>query len=250
MQGAFHFLFTAACVCVTSVHGAYGAQESSAAEAKLETLALAFEDVAEALATVQDVSDADLLASRVAVDFLLLRNLHAEMVEMKTNPDVREEYAKAFILRCTEARKTAISAIQSLRKQDYFGSAALPAAASLASLMKEPLQPQKAAHAAWELKVNNMEMIVRLLSEVNDKPSAEMAASLVEYAIACGKILEKFATEYESQPLDAESSVYYASRVEDYHVDFGNLLAALKACNYYDSERLKRLFMADVGALP
>lgn len=245
MQRITHLLLIAACLFVLNPFSAYGEQELSAAEKKLEAMALAFEDVAEALGSVKDVSDADLLASRVAVDFLLLRPLHAEMVALKHNPEVNAEYAETFIRRCAEARKTAVAAIQALQKQDFYGSASLPAATSLAALMKGPLAPEKAAPAALELKVNNMEMIVLLLSEVEDKESAETVASLVEYALACGKILEEFATEYESQPIDAESSVYYARRVEDYHVDFGNLAESLKACHYHNSEKLRRIFVSD-----
>lgn len=246
MPRLIHLLICALCACcLFPCAAAQEPQTLSAAEQRLETLATAFEDVAEALLTVQDVNDADFIASRVAVDFLMLRPLHAEMLAMQNHADVRPEYAKTFTARCAQARKSAIASITTLQQSDFHGSASLPAATSLAALMKGPLPPDKAAHAAWELKLNNMEMIVLLLDEVHDTASAETVAALVEYALACGEVLEQFATECESFPLDAESSVYYGRRVEDYHVDFGRLAAALQECNYYDSPKLRQVFAPD-----
>lgn len=243
MPRFIHLLICAFCACLCAPCAAQEQAPLSAEEQKLEALAAAFEDVAEALLTVQDVNDADLVASRVAVDFLMLRNLHAEMMAMQSHADVRADYAKDFARRCAEARKSAVATIAALQQQDFHGSVSLPAATSLAALMKAPLPPRKAAIAAWELKLNNMEMIVLLLDEVSDHESAETVAALVEYALACGEILESFATECESYPLDEETAIYYGRRVEDYHVDFGRLAIALKECNYYDSERLRRVFV-------
>lgn len=245
MPKPIHFLIYIVCSCLLFPCFAQEQQELSAAEQKLETMAVSFEDVAEALLSVQDVNDADLVASRVAVNFLMLRNLHAEMLAMQNNADVRPEYAKAFALRCAEARKSAIASIAALQQQDYHGSVSLPAATSLAALMKAPLPPDKAARVAWELKLNNMEMVVLLLDEVSDAESADTVASLVEYALACGEILESFAEEHASHPLDEETSMYYGRRVEDYHVDFGRLAESLKAHNYYDSAKLRQIFVAD-----
>ncbi len=245
MPSFIHFLSFIVCVCIAVPCFAQEQTALSGAEQKLETMALSFEDVAEALRSVQDVNDADLVASRVAVNFLMLRNLHEEMRAMQSNADVRPEYAKSFALRCAEARKSAVSSIAALQELDYHGSVSLPSATSLAALMKAPLPPDKAARAAWELKLNNMEMIALLLDEVSDTESAETVASLVEYALACGEILEVFAEEYASYPLDEESSVYYGRRVEDYHVDFGRLAESLKAHNYYDSAKLRQIFVPD-----
>ena len=245
-----YFLASVVCACIVFPCFAQEQQVLSGAEQKLEKMAVSFEDVAEALRAVQDVHDADLVASRVAVNFLMLRNLHQEMLAMQSNADVRPEYAKEFTQRCAEARKSAVASIVALQQQEYYGSVALPAATSLAALMKDPLPPDKAARAAWELKLNNMEMIVLLLDEVRDPETAATVTSLVEYALACGEILEMFAEEYASHPLDEESSMYYGRRVEDYHVDFGRLVEFLKEHNYYDSAELRQIFVQDEPQLP
>lgn len=243
MLKLFRFILPVLFLCVGLC--ARAERELTEAEQKLENMATAFEDVAEALATVQDVKDADFVASRVAVDFLMLRDLHAAMGAMKNNADVSAEYAQSFVQRCTKARESAVACIAALQQCDYLGSAALPAATSLAALMKEPQPANVMAEAAMELKVNNMEMIVLLLDEVEDAESAETVANLVGYALAHGEILEAFAQEYEAHPMHPDSAVYFARRVEDSHVDFANMAAELRDCQYFNCEALRRVFVTE-----
>ncbi len=213
----------------------------SPAEQKLDNLALAFEDVAEALAMVQDLQDADLIASRVAVDFIMLRPLHAEIKALKHNPQVRPEMAQRFFSRCAAARKQALAIIAELNKTACHGSAALPAAISLAGLMDGSLSAEKAAVAAMELKINNMERMVDLLVEVNDAASAAAVAPMMEYANVLGNVLSDFADEYESTPLPEESALYFARRVEDYHVDLANVVSRIQSADFYGNEPLRAL---------
>lgn len=218
--------------------------ELSEAEQRMEKMALAFEDAAEALAGVNDVADADFVASRVAVDFLMLKDLHATILSMNKETDVRSEYAQTFLKRCTDSRAQALASIQALKKQDCFGSSALPAAISLAGLMKGPLPPHAAYETAMELKTNNMEMVILLLSAVKDTDSAATLAPMVEYAFALGKILEDFVLEHEQTPMDDDSAVYFARRIEDYHVDFANEAERLAAVHFFGNPLLRELLSA------
>ncbi len=202
---------------------------------------MAFEDVAEALATVQDLQDADLIASRVAVDFLMLRPLHDEMKNLNKNAQVRPEFAQQFFARCADARKQALSAIAALNKTSCYASSALPAAISLAGLMADSLPADKAAIAAIELKINNMEKMADLLTAITDEASAAVVAPLVELAHARGRILDDFAAEYEDAPIPDDLALYFARRVEDYHVDLANQVARIQAEQFFGNVKLAEL---------
>lgn len=214
-------------------------------EQKLDQLASAYEDLATALSGVGDMTDADLVAARVAVDFLLLRDLNAALAGVGKD-EMRPDFSKSFMTRCSEAGRTAEAAMERLRRNSCFESDALPAALSLASLMKGPLKKSPAlATAAMELLVNNKEMVILMLDEAVDAESSVQVAALVQAALAYGEVLSSFVEETGEDLLEVEQKQDFGQRIENFNIDFAEHKARLSADGYYGCAELRALFERD-----
>lgn len=217
-------------------------QVSPEMERNLDKFALAYEDLAAALDGVEDMVDADLVASRVAADFLLLRELSPALNDVKAN-EVSPELARSFTTRCAEAGKTAKAAMERLQGRSCYESEALPAALSLAPLLDVPLQKSPAlATAAMELVVNNKEMIILMLDEAVDEQTAPQVAALVQAALVYGNALAAFSDELGEELLEVEQKRDFGKRVENFNIDFAEHKARLSEAAYFGCPELRALF--------
>ncbi len=237
----------AAAVCMVA-SAAWAGQVSPEQEQKLDKLALAYEDLAHALDGVEDITDADLVAARVAADFLLMRELHAAW-QGGDAPEMSPEFAKSFAMRCAEAGKTAKAAMERLREHSCYESDALMAALSLAPLMDSAsLQKSPAlATAAMELVANNREMIILILDEAVDEATAPQVAALVQAAFVYGEALSAFADEVGDGLLEEEKKQDFGQRFENFNIDFSEHRARLSGKGYFGCEALRSVFEHDAG---
>lgn len=209
-------------------------------ERRLDDLAATFEDVAAALSAVEDMTDADLVASRVAVDFLLLRDINAALEAVSRGGEaVGPDFARSFETRCATARQAVQEAMERLRNSRCYESDALPAALSLASLMNDPPEGSQLREAGLELVANNLEMLLLLLDEVKDTDTADQVALLVMTSLAYDAELTRFAQEQEQHALEQEKADYLMRRIEGARLDFLELLTLLTEKNFFDSSLLK-----------
>lgn len=211
-------------------------------EQKLDNLASAYEDLSSALAGVEDMTDADLVAARVAVDFLLLRDLDAAL-RASDGMGVDHASVRSFVVRCTEAARTTQSAMEHLRQNSCFESDALQAALSLAILMSDPDQKsQILATSAKELVANNKEMVILLLDEAVDEVTAPQVAVLVQAALVYGTSLASFAEEQGDELLSIEQKDEFSQRLENFAIDFAEQRSRLSVEEYFGSKALRSLF--------
>lgn len=237
----------AAAVCMAA-SVAWAEQASPEQEQKLDKLALAYEDLAHALDGVEDITDADLVAARVAADFLLMRELHAALQRGKTT-ETSPEFAKSFATRCAEAGKTAKAAMERLREHSCYESDALMAALSLAPLMDAAsLQKSPAlAAAVMELVANNREMIILILDEAVDNTTASQVAALVQAAFIYGETLSAFADEVGDGLLEEEKKQDFGQRFENFNIDFSEHRARLTEKGYFGCDALRSVFEREAG---
>lgn len=209
-------------------------------ERRLDDLASTFEDVALALSAVEDMTDADLVASRVAVDFLLLRDINAALEQVSAGGELSPDFARSFSARCASASRAVNDASARLREHHCYESDALSAALSLASLMNNPAGGAKFREAALELVANNLEMLVMLLDEVQDADTADQVALLVMTSLTYDAELSRFAKEQESHVLDEEKGDYLTKRIEGVRLDFADLLTLLAEKGFWGSSLLEK----------
>lgn len=224
--------------------------EVSADELNLDRLISVYEDVATALSSVDDSTDADLVASRVAADFLLLRGMGQALFASGGGAEVNSDTLRSFHLRREQARKAVETATARLRENSCYGSEALPAALSLSGLIsgKAPTGPA-AETAAQELLSNNREMMSLLLDEATDAGSAEQVASLIGSALRCEAALSAYAKEVGAASLDSDQLEFYAQRKRDFHIDLRNHSERLEPQGYYGNTFLRE-FIEGLLTLP
>ncbi len=209
-------------------------------ERRLDDLVSTFEDVASALSAVEDMADADLVASRVAVDFLLLRDINAALEQVSAGGELSPDFARSFSARCASASRAVNDASARLREHHCYESDALSAALSLATLMDNPVGGTKLREAALELVANNLEMLVMLLDEVQDTDTADQVALLVMTSLTYDAELSLFAREQESHALDEEKYDYLTKRIEGVRLDFEDLLTLLAEKGFWGSSLLEK----------
>lgn len=227
-------LVTCACMPVL-------AQQSSPHEETLDRFARVFEDLAAALVSIENKVEADMVASRVAVDFLGLAELNPIVMGLKDNKP-SPSFSQSFALRSQEAGRTVGVAMERLRSHACYNSRALVAAMALGGLLDKKLTREQAAECAAELMVNNQECLVRLLQETRDADSADKVAFLIRANRDSGDILEKFAMQYRDVSMDRARQSERSARAEMAASAMMSTLDALQKKNYYDSVRLKELF--------
>lgn len=227
-----------------------GGIEISANELNLDRLISVYEDVATALSSVDDSTDADLVASRVAADFLLLRGMGQALFTSGSGAEVNSDTLRSFHLRREQARTAVETATARLRENSCYGSEALPAALSLSGLIsgKTPTGPA-AETAAQELLSNNREMMSLLLDEATDAGSAEQVANLIGAALRCEAALSAYAKEVGASSLDSDQLEFYAQRKRDFHIDLGNHRERLEPQGYYGNTFLRE-FIEGLLTLP
>lgn len=212
----------------------------SADELNLDRLISVYEDVATALSSVDDSTDADLVASRIAADFLLLRGMGQTIFTSSNGAEVNSDTLRSFRLRRERASSAIETATARLREHSCYGSEALPAALSLSCLIsgKAPTGPA-AETAVQELLSNNREMMSLLLDEAIDSDSAEQVANLIGSSLRCEAALSAYAKEVGAAGLDAEQIEFYAQRQRDFHIDLQNHRERLEPQNYYGNTFLR-----------
>lgn len=214
-----------------------GESGPTANELNLDRLISVYEDLAAALSGVEDSTDADLVASRVAADFLLLRGMGQVI---SGGEEVSTDTMRSFRLRNEHARSAVSNATARLRENNCYGSAALPAALSLSVLIsgKTP-SGADAESAVQELVANNREMMSMLLDEAVDKESAAQVAGLINTSLRCEAALSAYAEEVGTAHLDEEQRSHYARRQNDFLIDIRNHHARLNPNEYFGNAFLR-----------
>lgn len=219
----------------------------TADELNLDSIITVYEDVATALSSVDDSTDANLVASRVATDFLLLRGMGQNLADY-SGVKVNSETMRSFQLRREQARSAVESARTRLRENSFYGSEALQAALSLSGLIsgKSPAGPA-AETAVQELLANNREMMSLLLDEAKDAATAEQVTNLIEAALRCETALSAYAKEVGNAHLDDEQRDFYSQRRKDFYIDLQNHRERLAPLDYFRNSFLREFIE---GLLP
>lgn len=213
-------------------------------EKLLGQFAAVFEDVVAALTDVQTKAEADVVASRVAVDFILLQRLNREVLHIDTKV-VRPAFAREFAERCTRAQSQVKEAAGRLAGVRCFGSKALEAALTLATLVSGQLSDEAAILAGRELVVNHLEVSSRLLREVKDFESAEKVAPMLKVALECGRVLNEFRLSYESRGQSLMKEPDFEERVRRFREDLARSMEQLQIEGFYDSVMLREVLQAE-----
>ena len=232
------FLLPAVACVASSAHAA----DSAEIERSADSLISAYEDLSNALAGVQDVTDADLVASRVAVDILLIRQLHAS-IQGAGEITAGEAFTKSLATRCALVSKTVDAAMERLKNCRCYESDALNAALYLIPLISPDVRPgpDMALHAA-ELVANNREVIIMMLDEAENVASAPLVAELVASAMDYGVELEAFAASLGEDSIPEEQRAYLKQRRENYELDFAEHRRRLSELKFFDCKDLSDLF--------
>lgn len=228
-----------AVVCVApAAHAAEGAEIERSADSLIST----YEDLSNALAGVQDVTDADLVASRVAVDILLIRQLHATLQSAGAS-SASADFTKSFASRCAVVSDTVDAAMARLKACHCYESDALNAALYLLPLISPEVRPgpDMAPYVA-ELVANNQEVIIMLLDEAVDASSAPLVAGLVASAMDYGEELAELASSVGTESLSAEHIFFFGQRKKNFELDFAEHKRRLTECKFFDCKELSDLF--------
>lgn len=232
------FLLPAAACVASTANAADGAEIERSADSLIST----YEDLSNALAGVQDVTDADLVASRVAVDILLIRQLHAS-IQSAGEVAASADFTKSFATRCAVVSKTVDAAMARLKSCHCYESDALSAALYLLPLISPEVRPgpDMAPYAA-ELVANNQEVIIMLLDEAVDADSAPLVAELVASAMDYGVELEDFADSVGTDSLTEEQIFFFGQREKNFQLDFAEHKRRLSELKFFDCKDLSDLF--------
>lgn len=208
-------------------------QEQSVQNQNVEDIISFWEDMATALDDVRDVTDADLVATRVALDILLIREWYGD-TEATSGAD------KAVKARAAAAAKTAATAVARVKAKHYYESDALKAAVQLLPLVDPAVKPGASfAPAVAELRMNCRETIIELLEEVDDAESADIVAKLVDATMICCDWLDELADEIGDADMDEEQELFIERRMDSYEADLKELKTRLKKEHFYGSVELK-----------
>lgn len=238
-----YWLTTVPVVCLLA--SAWADVEETAAnnEKLLGQFAAAFEDAVVALSSVQSKSEADVVASRVAVDFILLQKLNREVLRINTNA-VSPAFAREFAERCTKAQQQVKAAAERLSTVRCFGSKALESALTLASLVSGKLDDAVAIQACRELVLNNLELSNRLLKEVKDYDSAEKIAPMLKVSLSCGRMISEFRSGLESREGILPPEPDFEQRLQRFREESAKYLELLQIDGFYDCVALRDVLQA------
>lgn len=230
-------------VCLCSPVGAAGEEASAENEKILGQFASAFEDAVTALSSVQSKTEADVVASRVAVDFILLQRLNREVLRINTNA-VSPSFAREFAERCTKAQQQVQSAVERLSSVRCFESKALESALTLASLVSGKLEDHVALQACRELVLSNFELSNRLLKEVRDYDSAEKVAPMLKVVLSCGRVINEFRGGLESREQVHPPEPDFEHRLQRFREESAQYLERLQLEGFYDNLALREVLQA------
>lgn len=196
-----------------------------------------------ALSSVQSKVEADVVASRVAVDFILLQRLNREVLRINTNA-VTPAFAREFTERCTKAQQQVQTAVERLSAVHCFESKALESALTLASLVSGKLEDSVALQACRELVLSNLELSNRLLKEVKDYESAEKVAPMLKVALSCGRVINEFRGGLESRHQVPPCEADFEQRLQRFREESAKCLELLQIEGFYDSVSLRHVLQA------
>lgn len=235
-------LLPAVCLCVQA--WAAGEEASAENEKLLGQFASAFEDAVTALSSVQSKTEADVVASRVAVDFILLQRLNREVLRINPNA-VSPSFAREFTERSTKAQQQVQAAAERLSSVRCFESKALEAALSFASLVSGQLEDHAALQACRELVLNNLELSNRLLKEIRDYDSAEKIAPMLKVVLSCGRIINEFRGGLESRGQALPPEHDFDRRLQRFREESAKNLERLQLEGFFDNRALREVLQAD-----
>ncbi len=201
--------------------------ETPAAASTHDATLTALEDLVEALEGVSDATSADLIAARIAVDYLVLHDC------------APTENALATEL---ENRVQALS--EAVQQAEFHGSPGLRAAMSLARMRPghaEPLPRSAAAAAGLALMVNSRDVIIMLLDSVNNLSSAEAVVPHLESVLAYAQVLQDFAGQFAESELEAAEGEELYRQLEDSRRDLQESVGTVLDEDCFGSAALKTL---------
>lgn len=199
-----------------------------------------WEDLSLALREVRSTEDANLAASRIAVDFLGLAEMGAAAQGASASAGELDELF-GFDRRCKEAAAQISASLQRLRESEHFHSRPLVAALSLAALLRDQLPDARGVECAEELLTNNHEIIVKMLQQVHDVNSADAIAKLVKVARSHGDALEQFSKRYRGVSPSSLWQQERAARAEKASAAMVRLMEELQKNGYYGSSLLRSM---------
>lgn len=210
----------------------------AAAEQELDRFVSLLEDVAAALGSVRDMQEAELVAPRVAADFIAIKALH-ETVHGMDDSGVSADFIKSYATRGAQARAAAAAAVQHLRENACFESRSLPLALSFAGLLTDKLSEAQAEGAVTLLLADNREQMALLLARVGDAPSAEQVAALLEPMLTCDDALAAFAHAHAASGVSEEA----ARRLNEAELGFAAAVRALNSRDFCGNAALRELLL-------
>lgn len=157
LRDMIHAYISMSLMPLAAVCSAATPQEKSVQDQNVEDIISFWEDMTTALDDVSDVTDADLAATRVALDIILIREWYGD-TEATAGAD------KAVKARAAAAAKTAATAVAGVKAKHYYESDALKSAVQLLPLVDPAVKPcASMAPAVAELRMNCRETIIELL---------------------------------------------------------------------------------------
>lgn len=213
----------------------------SCRERYLDQFASTYDDLAAALASVSDREEADFVASRVALDFILLHRLDRRLKD-EQGEQIRGCMIARFVNRCDQSRRAVCEAMERLRLEDCFGSAALEAALELSQLQDGRLPLARAGELGRRLHLNSAESTLRLLRRVNNSDSAQTIAPLLHCVRSCGRSVDEYLAEYAGAASVACEADEVAERLEAVQGEMGRALQELRQQGYYGCRELEDEF--------
>lgn len=235
---------TASVAPVASAGAAASAEpvmQLSCRERHLDQFASTYDDLAAALASVSDREEADFVASRVALDFILLHRLDRRLKD-EQGEQIRDCMIARFVNRCDQSRQAVCVAMERLKLEDCFGSSALEAALELSHLQDGRLSLARARELGRRLHLNSAESELRLLRRVNDRDSAQTIAPLLHCVRSCGRSVDEYLTEYAGAAAESCAADEVAERLEAVQEEMGRVLQELRQRGYYGCRELEDEF--------
>lgn len=203
----------------------------------LDQLVSLLEDVSTALDSVTDADSADMVAPRVAADFIAMSKLHDPAHHVEKTVSVPDEIAKSFVVRSRQARQLLDDSVKRLKENQAYGSRSLPVALSLSSLMTRPLTESLAAEASAIVLTDSRNQLSVVLLRVHDEASAAEIAPMVQAMLTTDDVLSAFAAEHADGGV-SENTAVRLNRAEE---DFARCIRSLRARNYHNNRLLRQL---------
>lgn len=213
----------------------------TAGELNLDRYLAIYEDLGAALANVDNATDADLVAVRVAADFLLLRGMDHAISRSDTSSSLSPEFLRSFQTRREQVRSSVDDSIRRLREANCYGSTALPAALTLfCHIAGTAPSKEEAEVALQELLSRNLEMMLFLLEKAVDAKSAAVVASLMESACQCKAALVAYGEELGAAELPPDQLSFFVERRMKASAAILLLKNKLEAVDFHGCEALRR----------